>query len=61
MSTAFAAFVAGSLALGHFTFIDVGCSGGIDLVWRIFGERLRAIAFDASVDECERLTAAEDQ
>ncbi len=60
MSTAFAALVAGSLALERFTFVDVGCSGGIDPVWRIFGERLRAIAFDASVDECERLTASED-
>ena len=60
MSTAFAAFVAGSLAAERFTFVDIGCSGGIDPAWRIFGDRLRAIAFDASVDECERLTAAED-
>ncbi|MDI1264116.1 MAG: FkbM family methyltransferase [bacterium] len=60
MSTAFAAFVAGSLTYERFTFVDVGCSGGIDPAWRIFGDRLRAIAFDASVDECDRLTAAED-
>ncbi len=60
MSTAFAAFVAGNLTHEHFTFVDVGCSGGIDPAWRIFGDRLRVIAFDASVDECERLTAAED-
>ena len=60
MSTAFAAFVASSLTHERFTFIDVGCSGGIDPAWRIFGDRLRAVAFDASVDECERLTAAED-
>lgn len=59
MSTAFAAFVAGSLESERFTFIDVGCSGGIDPGWRVFGSRLRALAFDASVDECERLTAAE--
>ncbi|MDP1837946.1 MAG: hypothetical protein Q8N31_10255 [Reyranella sp.] len=59
MSTAFAAFVAGSLKSERFTFIDVGCSGGIDPAWRVFGPRLRALAFDASVDECERLTAAE--
>ena len=59
MSTAFAAFVAGSLKSERFTFIDVGCSGGIDPAWRVFGDRLRALAFDASVDECERLTAAE--
>ncbi|MDP1963138.1 MAG: FkbM family methyltransferase [Reyranella sp.] len=60
MSTAFASFVAGSLRLERFTFVDVGCSGGIDPAWRVFGERLRALAFDASVDECERLTAAEE-
>lgn len=59
MSTGFAAFVAGSLRSERFTFIDVGCSGGIDPAWRIFGDRLRVLAFDASVDECERLTAAE--
>jgi hypothetical protein len=60
MSTAFASFVAGNLRSERFTFVDVGCSGGIDPAWRVFGDRLRAIAFDASVDECERLTAAED-
>lgn len=59
MSTAFAAFVAGNLKSEHFTFIDVGCSGGIDPAWRVFADRLRVVAFDASVDECERLTANE--
>jgi hypothetical protein len=59
MTTAFAAFVAGSLTTERFTFVDIGCSGGIDPAWRVFGERLRAVAFDASVDECERLTLAE--
>jgi hypothetical protein len=60
MSTAFAALVAGSLKSERFTFVDIGCSGGIDPAWRVFGDRLRALAFDASVDECERLTAAEE-
>ena len=59
MSTAFAALVAGSLRSERFTLIDVGCSGGIDPIWRIFGDRFRAVAFDASIDECERLTAQE--
>lgn len=59
MSTAFAALIAGSLKLERFTFVDVGCSGGIDPVWRIFGDRLRAVAFDASIDECERLSRKE--
>lgn len=59
MSTAFASFVAGSLRSEHFTFVDVGCSGGIDPAWRVFGDRLRVVAFDASVDECERLSSEE--
>ena len=59
MSTAFAAYVGDSLKSELFTHIDVGCSGGIDPVWRVFGPRLRAVAFDASLDECERL-ARED-
>src|SRR4051794_23951278 len=59
MSTAFAALVAGSLKSERFTFVDVGCSGGIDPVWRIFGDRLRAVGIDASAEECERLTREE--
>jgi hypothetical protein len=59
MSTAFAAFVAGSLRGEHFTFVDIGCSGGIDPAWRAFGDRLRAFAFDASIEECERLSRQE--
>ncbi|MDI1266031.1 MAG: FkbM family methyltransferase [bacterium] len=59
MSTAFAGYVAGSLQSERFTFIDIGCSGGIDPVWRIFGDRLRVLAFDASIDECKRLTSIE--
>lgn len=59
MSTAFAAYLAGRLSSECFTFIDVGCSGGIDPAWRVFGERLRALAFDASLDECERLQLEE--
>lgn len=48
-------------ALGHesFTLIDVGCSSGIDPVWRAFGDRLKAFAFDPNVAEIERLAARE--
>ena len=59
MSTAFAAYVSDSLKSELFTLVDVGCSGGIDPVWRVFGPRLRAVAFDASLDECERLAREE--
>lgn len=59
MSTAFAAYVAGSLRTQGFSCLDIGCSGGIDPAWRIFGDHLRVLAFDASVDECDRLTREE--
>lgn len=59
MSTAFAAFVAGHLSTESFNFVDIGCSGGIDPAWRVFGDRLRAFAFDASIEECERLAREE--
>jgi hypothetical protein len=42
-----------------FTLLDVGCSGGIDAGWDVFGEGLRAFGFDPSRHEIERLTAAE--
>jgi len=59
MDTAFPAFVTQSLGDAHFTLLDIGCSGGIDPTWRAFGDRLRALAIDASVAECERLRKAE--
>lgn len=59
MKNAFAALVATSLKHERFTLVDVGCSGGIDPAWRLFGDRLRAVGFDASVAECDRLTAEE--
>lgn len=52
-------YIASQLGDESFTLIDVGCSGGIDRVWRLFGERLRAFGFDPNVDECARLNAAE--
>ncbi len=42
-----------------FSLVDIGCSGGIDAVWRGFGDRLAAIGFDASADEIRRLQAQE--
>lgn len=37
------------LAEDKFTLIDIGCSSGIDDVWRVFSELLRAFAFIASM------------
>lgn len=59
MSTPFAELVAASLKAERFTLVDIGCSGGIEPAWRVFGDRFRAIGFDASVDECRSLAAAE--
>jgi hypothetical protein len=62
MANAFPAFVAqrlGTKGDTRFTLLDVGCSGGIDPRWRVFGRALRGLAIDASVVECERLTKAE--
>jgi hypothetical protein len=35
--------------------IDVGASGGINAEWQVFGDRLRAVAFEPLVAEAERL------
>lgn len=59
--TAFVNLVAASLASERFTLVDVGCSGGIEAVWRLFAGHFRAIGFDASVQECKRLAAEEKQ
>ena len=59
MNTAFAGLVAACLKIERFTVVDIGCAGGIDPVWRLFGDRLRAVAFDASIGECRRLAAEE--
>jgi len=45
--------------IDKFTLIDVGCSGGIDSVWRVFGDKLQAFGFDPNIDECERLQKLE--
>jgi len=59
MEAAFPAFVARTLGDARFSLLDIGCSGGIDASWRAFGPKLRALAIDASVAECERLQKAE--
>jgi hypothetical protein len=43
----------------RFTLIDIGCSGGIDEIWRTFGSRLRAFGFDPNLGEIARLNAGE--
>jgi Methyltransferase FkbM domain len=39
--------------------IDVGCSGGIDAIWRGFEPNLSVRAFDPNLDECDRLQSLE--
>jgi Methyltransferase FkbM domain len=43
----------------EFMLVDIGCSGGIDSVWRSFGTRLRALAIDPNIAEIERLKGVE--
>lgn len=51
--------IAACLRREAFTLLDIGCSGGIQPAWRIFGERLKAVGFDPNIEEVERLRAAE--
>src|SRR5436190_10185036 len=59
MGTPFLSLVAASLRQERFTLVDVGCAGGLEPLWRGFGNRLRAVGFDAIVDEVERLKREE--
>ena len=58
-ATPFARMVGEALSDHKFTLLDVGCSSGIDPVWRIFGKSLLAFGFDPNIDEIERLSASE--
>src|SRR5689334_9364918 len=44
-----------------FVLVDIGCAGGIEPIWRSFGARLRAVAFDGDVEEIDRLQRAETE
>ena len=46
---------------GPFFLLDVGCSGGVEQRWQIFGDRLRAIGFDPLVAEIDRLNRLSTQ
>jgi len=59
MHDSFIRLIAASLKDERFAVIDVGCSGGIEPIWRLFGDRFAAIGFDASVSECRRLAEQE--
>ena len=52
-------YVSETVPSAEFRLVDVGCSGGIDPVWRGMGPRLRALAIDPNVSELERLRSAE--
>lgn len=58
-TTDFTKLVVTCLGDEWFTLFDIGCSGGIDLAWRCFGDRLQAFGFDPNLRECERLAADE--
>lgn len=39
--------------------VDVGASGGIDKFWNVYGQQLRAVAFEPLVNEVDRLNREE--
>jgi len=59
MTAEFAKSIAAALQREQFTLLDLGCSGGIDPAWRVFGDRFRALGIDASASECRRLVGLE--
>jgi hypothetical protein len=59
MASSFPALIAQSLKTEKFRLLDIGCSGGLDPLWRTFEPRLQALGIDASVTECKRLAGLE--
>lgn len=59
MASSFPALIAESLKSEKFRLLDIGCSGGLDPLWRAFEPRLQALGIDASVTECKRLAGLE--
>src|SRR5262245_10530669 len=59
MASSFPALIAESLKSEKFRLLDIGCSGGLDPLWRAFEPRLQALGIDASVTECRRLAGLE--
>ncbi len=47
------------LAADPLFLIDVGCSGGVEKAWDVFGLNIQAVGFDPLVAEVERLRATE--
>jgi len=44
---------------GDFTLVDIGCSGGVDALWRTLGPCLRVVGFDPNLEEVRRLNETE--
>lgn len=59
MASSFPALIAEQLKTERFRLLDIGCSGGIDPIWRAFEPRLQALGIDASRSECQRLAGIE--
>jgi hypothetical protein len=59
MASSFPALIAEQLKTERFRLLDIGCSGGIDPIWRAFEPRLQALGIDASQTECQRLAGIE--
>src|SRR5262245_41539232 len=59
MKEQFIRLATAALKAERFTLVDIGCSGGIEHVWREYGDCLAGVGFDASVAECRRLAVEE--
>ena len=59
MASSFPALIADELRTEQFRLLDIGCSGGLDPLWRAFEPRLQALGIDASATECQRLAGLE--
>jgi FkbM family methyltransferase len=52
-------YLAEAVPDSEFMLVDIGCSMGIDEIWRRFGTRLRALAIDPNLAEMDRLQKTE--
>ncbi len=50
---------AGLFHKDNFFLVDIGVSGGIEQLWRVFADQLSAVGFDLLANECARLNEAE--
>jgi FkbM family methyltransferase len=58
LMASFLAKEAGTFRDNPIVLLDVGARGGVGREWDVFGDQLRAYAFEPNEEECQRLAAA---